>query len=112
VRELMTPGLAMTVHDSGSANETEMMRLQWIQEEETKMELLLRELNIRDIKIEKLCLYGKHGWASAEYARETNAGLLITLAPSKKFKLLDRLFQHDQEYVYDKLSCPLLMMKF
>lgn len=112
VRELMTPGLAMTVHDSGSVSETEMMRLQWKQEEETKLELLLREVNITDIKIEKLCLYGKEGWAGAEHARETKAGLLITLAPAKKFKLLDRLFQHDQEYFYDRLPCPLLLMKF
>ena len=112
VRELMTPGLAMTVHDGGTGGETEATRLEWQQEEEIKLDLLLREVKIQDVKIEKLCLFGKAGWETAHYAREKKAGLVVMLAPKKKFKLLDRVFQHDQEYFYDKLPCPLLLMKF
>ncbi len=112
VREIMTPGLAMTIHDGGSSVETESTRLQWQLDEEMKLDLLLREVKIQDVKIEKLCLFGKEGWETARYAHEHDAGLVVMLAPRKKFKLLDRVFQHDQEYFYDKLPCPLLLMKF
>lgn len=111
VKELMLTGLAITVNDSGSIHETEEMREQWKKNEETKLELMIKELHITEIVTSAICLYGKQGWEVTRFAKESVCDLLVIGAPEKKFKLLDRIFQHDQEFMYRELPCSLYMVK-
>ena len=111
VKELMLTGLAITINDSGSIHETEEMREQWKKNEETKLELMIKELHITEIATSAICLYGKQGWEVTRFAREANCNLLVIGAPEKKLNLLDRIFQHDQEFIYRELPCSLFMVK-
>ncbi|MCE1188400.1 MAG: universal stress protein [Ignavibacteria bacterium] len=110
LRELMVPGLAITVHDGGS-NETEELRLQWEDTENKKLEMLARELKLTDVRVRFRIIYGKKGFEANRFAREEGVNLLIVQAQKRKFKLMDRIFQHDQEFLYKELPCSLLCVK-
>jgi hypothetical protein len=111
LREFLLPGLAITVHDSGSSDETESIRHEWEEQELKKIEMLITEMRLKDVPVVPAIVYGKQGYEAACYAREHRVDLLIIPAPKKRLKLLDRIFQHDQEYFFKELPCSLLCLK-
>jgi nucleotide-binding universal stress UspA family protein len=111
IREIQLPALATTVYDNGSTEEAEAKRNSWRREEENKIDLFAQELNMREIPIKKVCLYGKQGWESGQYVREINGDLLVIPSQQKKFNFFDRLFQHDQEFIFENLPCSLLIVR-
>lgn len=111
LREFQAPGLAITVADSGSAEETEQARNDWLAEEEEKMKMFVRELNLKGLSIKTSCLYGKPGWEVNKYIEAYGGDLLVINAPEKKLTFFDRLFTHDQEFLFKKLPCSLLMIR-
>ncbi|MFH1196582.1 MAG: universal stress protein [bacterium] len=111
LREFETPGLAITVADSGSAEETEQVRLDWQKEEEEKMKMFVRELNLKGPNIKTACLYGKPGWEVNKYIKSSGGDLLVIRAPEKKLTFFDRLFPHDQEFLFKELPCSLLILR-
>ena len=111
LREFETPGLAITVSDSGSAEETEQVRIDWQEEEEEKMKMFIRELNLKGLNIKTACLYGKPGWEVNKYIKSSGGDLLAIRAPEKKLTFFDRLFPHDQEFLFKELPCSLLILR-
>jgi nucleotide-binding universal stress UspA family protein len=111
IRELQLPALASTVYDSGSIEEAESKINLWQKEEEEKINLFINELNLHDLPIKKVCLYGKQGWESGHYVKSINGDLFIIPARPKKSKLFDRIFQRDQEFIFENLPCSLLIIR-
>ncbi|KAF0152487.1 MAG: universal stress protein [Ignavibacteria bacterium] len=111
IREFQLPALATTVYDSGSKEEAQQMRRIWQDEEKNKMELFVRELNITDADVKTVCLYGKQGWEASNWVSENKGDLFVIPSPARKPKLLDRIFQHDWEFVFKQLPCSLLIVK-
>lgn len=111
VREFQVPGLAITIYDGGASQETEKTRLEWQKEEEEKLKVFADELNLSGIPIKRICLYGKQGWELKQYAKESGSDLLVLSLPSKKPRLVDRIFQHDIEFILNQLPCSLLIIR-
>ncbi|MBI5727623.1 MAG: universal stress protein [Ignavibacteriales bacterium] len=111
LREFMLPGLAITVHDSGSKDETEDMRKHWQNMEYAKLEMMLKEIPFPGVKVRPAIVYGREGFEASAYAKENNVDLLVVPAQKRKFKLFDRVFQHDQEFLYQELPCSLMCLK-
>lgn len=111
VKEFQVPGLAMTVYDSGSTEETEQNRLNWQSEEDDKLKLLVKELNLKDPDIKTVCLYGREGYEAGKYVKSIHGDLLVLTGPKDKLKFFDRVFQHDIEYLFENLPCDLLIVK-
>src|SRR5690606_28821550 len=61
IRDFNFPGLSSTIIGSGSAEETQRMRETWVAEEEERMKLYLRELELTGLPVKIKCLYGKEG---------------------------------------------------
>ena len=53
---------------------------------------------------------GKAGHAIAEFARKSEADLLIVNSPDHHLSLMDRIFVHDLEYLLGNLPCNLLIV--
>lgn len=111
IREFQLPALATTVYDSGSKEEAQKMRHVWHEEEKNKMDMFVRELNLTDADVKTVCLYGKQGWEASNWVCENKGDLFVIPSPARKPKLLDRIFQHDWEFVFRQLPCSLLIVK-
>jgi nucleotide-binding universal stress UspA family protein len=111
IREFKVLGLASTVYETGSAQGTEKVRLEIQQEEEEKTKLYIKELQLKNINVETVCLYGKEGWEANQYIRENGGDIFVHLAPKHSLKFVDRLFQHDLEFIVKELPCSLLLIK-
>jgi len=111
VRDYETPGLANTILDSVSLDELETVKNQWRTEEEEKMKLFIKELNLKGINIKTRCLYGKEGWEASNFAKQNNADIFAVTAPQKRLKLVDRLFHHQLEYSFENLPSNLLIVR-
>lgn len=111
IREISAPGLSISIHETGSVAETESVRQQWQKDEKLKLDLLIRELNLSGTAIKKVCLFGKQGFEAYEHVKNSSVNLYVIAAPEKKLRLIDRIFQHDQEYLFKELPCSLLLLK-
>lgn len=111
IREFQVPGLAMTVNDSGSLDETADLRKKWEKDEIEKLNLFIRELNLTEIDYNFVCLYGKQGWESKNYVNQNDADLFIVSAPKRKLGLFDRIFPSGLEFLAKQLPCSLLLVK-
>jgi len=109
IRELKIPALAITVSDSGSSKETEKKREQWLDEEEKKLDSYVEELNLKEIKVNTVSLYGKQGYEANNYVSEHKGDLLVLPSPKRKMKFFDRIFQHDIEFILEEIPCALLI---
>ncbi len=111
IREFQIPGLAITISDSGSVQETEQKRFDWQNEEEQKLKVFAGELNITGKEVKTVCLFGKQGWEFGNYVREIGGDLMIVPSPPKRLKFFDRIFQHDIEFILKQLPCALLIIR-
>ena len=111
IREFQVPGLSITVSDSGSLKEVEAIKENWQKEEEDKLNVFIRELNLKEIPIKTVSLFGKEGWEANRYARENNSDIFVTAAPRRKPKFFDRIFIHSFEFVIKEISSSLLIIK-
>ena len=111
IKEFEIPGLAITISDSGSVQETEEKRIAWQNEEEQKMKVFAKENNITGEMVKTVCLYGKQGWEAGNYVKENGGELLIVPSPPKRLKFFDKIFQHDLEFIFKQLPCALLIVR-
>lgn len=111
VRDYRIPGLASTVLDSGNIEELDNARELWQAEEEEKMQLFLRELNLKGLNVSSYCLYGREGWRAGNFAKENKADIFALSVAAKKMKFIDRLFPHEAEYTFEKLPSNLLIIR-
>ena len=111
VRDYDTPGLASTILDSVSIDELETVKKQWQNEEEEKLRMFIKELNLKGLEIKTCCLYGKEGWETSNFVRQNKGDIFALTAPRKRLKLIDRLFHHQLEYSFEKLPSNLLLIR-
>ncbi|MCU7493415.1 MAG: universal stress protein [Bacteroidota bacterium] len=111
LREFQVPGLAMTVQDSGSTSEIEDKMNQWQKEEEDKLALFTKEMDIKGIKVKPVFLYGRQGWEANRYIHEIGGDILVVPGPRKKLNMFDRIFQHDMEFILKQLPGKFLVVK-
>ncbi|MBN1944659.1 MAG: universal stress protein [Bradymonadales bacterium] len=60
--------------------------------------------------VHPVCLCGRIGYESAEYARQVSADLLFTPAP-RRLRFWDRFFQYGVEYALESLPCSLWLYR-
>lgn len=111
IRDYYIPGLVSTIQDSGSFGEFELTRTNLQLEEEEKLKLFVRELNLKGLEVKTICLYGREGWEANNFAKKNKADIFGVTAPLKRLKLLDRLFQHEIEYSFENLPSNLLIIR-
>lgn len=111
IKDFHVPGLASTVLDSGEMSRIEAQRAEWQKEEEEKLKLFANEMNLKELNVKCVCLYGKEGWEESNYARQNNADIFAVTAPSKRAKLLDKLFPREEEYAFENLPSNLLIVR-
>lgn len=111
VRELKMYGLTMTAAEQCSEEEYEEMRNKLVQSEIESVEKILQRIPHEGIKINIKLVSGKSGFELSQFTKRQNADLLIIGAPDRRFSLFDRVFTHDQEYIFADLPCNLLIIQ-
>jgi len=111
IKDIYAPALSLTIQEGSSSDDLETQRKRWIDEEEEKMKVFVKELGIKGLNIKFKCLYGKEGWASSNYARLHKADIFAVSAPTKKIRLIDKFFPHEFGYAFEKLPSNLLIIR-
>ncbi len=111
VRELKLLGLALAASEQYSEEEYTDSKQEMVAEEVKVVEKMLDEITHDHVKINIKLLSGKSGFELSQFAMRKEADLLVMGAPSRRFSLFDRIFPHDQEYVFNDLPCNLLVIK-
>jgi len=110
VRELKMYGLTMTAAEQCSEQEYEDMRHNLVQSEIDTVEKILQEIPHEGVKINIKLVSGKSGFELTQFTQRKQADLLIVGAPERRFSFFDRVFTHDQEYIFADLPCNLLII--
>jgi nucleotide-binding universal stress UspA family protein len=110
VREIKLYGLAMASFDQQSEEEYNEVRQNLVRQEAEHVEKILGNIPHQHCKINIKMLSGKSGFELAKFASSKHSDLLVVGAPKQKFKLFDRVFTHDLEYVFADLPCNLLIV--
>jgi len=111
VRDFNLPGLTSTSIDFNSAEKIDELKTAQFNSEKDKLELLVKELNLKGLNIKTKCVYGKEGWASSDYARQAAVDLFVVSAQKRKLKFIDRIFPHEEEFSYENLPSNLLIIR-
>ena len=110
VREIRMYGLTMTVSEQYSEEEYEHMRQNLVKDEVDNVEKILQRIPHEGLKINIKLVTGKSGFELSKFAQRKHADLLVVGAPQRRFSLFDRVFTHDQEYIFADLPCNLLIV--
>lgn len=110
VRELKMYGLTMTAAEQCSEEEYEEMRNKLVQSEIETVEKILRQIPHEGVKVNIKLVSGKSGFELTQFTKRKQADLLIVGAPDRRFSFFDRVFTHDQEYIFADLPCNLLII--
>ena len=111
LRDFYIPGLSLVSEDARSTEAGRQLRVKTQREEKQMMEMFVRALNLKGMKISMESLYGKEGWETSNYVREHHADLYVVPAPERGPKLLDRLFPSSLESVFERLPSNVLLVK-
>jgi nucleotide-binding universal stress UspA family protein len=111
VRELKMLGLALSVREQCTESEYDLMERKLVKEETEIVEKALATIPHKDVKINIKLLAGKSGFELVQFARRKSADLLIIRAPERQLSIFDRIFPHDQEYIFSDLPCNLLIIQ-
>jgi nucleotide-binding universal stress UspA family protein len=111
VKDTQLPGVADVILDTGSVQKAENAKNKWLEEESEKLELFVNDLGLKGMKIQLKCVYGKEGWEAGNLARSSNADIYAIAAPTKKLKLIDRVFRHEIEFAFEELPTNLLVIR-
>jgi len=110
VQELVASKMALIRSDEFSDNELEEHKEKIFEEEDKRLEEILRCTDCGTLKVDVERLEGKPGYVITQYAREQKADLLVLNSPDTKLNLIDRVFPHDIEYALADLPCDLLIV--
>ena len=110
VRELKMYGLTMAAAEQFSEAEYEEVRHKLVKEEIDTVEKILQRIPHEGLKVNIKLVSGKAGFELTQFAQRKQADLLIVGAPQRRFSLFDRVFTHDQEYIFADLPCNLLII--
>lgn len=110
VREIKLYGLTMSTADQRSEDEYTQLRTDLVSTEIDNVQKMLNKIPHEGLKVNIKILSGKSGFELAQFAIRKHADLLILGAPQRKFSFFDRVFPHDQEYIFAELPCSLLIV--
>lgn len=111
IRDFYMPGLTAAIGENKSFDAIRDLIDQMKGEEEEKMSLFVKELNLKGLEVKIVCIYGKEGWEDSNYARKNEADIFAVTGPETRMGFLDRLFPHDVEYSFEKLPSNLLIIR-
>lgn len=111
IRDYKVYGLMGSVIEFGEINSFDKVREKIQNEEEEKMKIFIKELNLKGLNIKTVYLYGREGLTARNYAIKNKADIFVVNAPTIKLHLLDRIFPHEQEYSFEYLPSNLLIIK-
>ncbi|HMP98730.1 MAG TPA: universal stress protein [Cyclobacteriaceae bacterium] len=110
VREIKMYGLTMSISGQYTDEEQVVLRQSLVKSEIENVNQMLCDIPHQDLKINVKVTAGKSGFELAQFARRKHADLLVVSAPPRKYYFFDRMFTHDQEYLFADLPCDLLMV--
>jgi len=110
VREVKLYGLNMSASEHSTEEEYEALKSSLVTTEIDNVQRLLNKIPHEGLKINIKILSGKSGFELAKFAIRKQADLLIVGASSRRFYFFDRVFPHDQEYLFADLPCNLLIV--
>lgn len=111
VRELKLLGLALSAREQCTEAEYDEMQRKMAQEETNLVQKELDLIPHENLKINIKLLSGKSGFELTQFTKRKAADLLIINAPRRKLSFFDRIFTHDQEYIFSDLPCNLLIIQ-
>jgi nucleotide-binding universal stress UspA family protein len=111
VRELKLLGLALSANEQCTEEEYAQSKQNMMREETAEVEKMLQRIPHEKLKINIKLLSGKSGFELARFANRKEAELLVIGAPRRRFSLFDRVFPHDQEYIFNDLPCNVLVVQ-
>ena len=111
IREVKLYGLAMSASDH--RNEEQYIQLQndLVNTEVDKVKKILTKIPHEGVKVNIKILSGKSGFELTQFALRKQADLLVIGAPPRRLSFFDRIFPHDQEYIFADLPCNLLIVQ-
>lgn len=110
VREIKLYGLTMSAAEQCSEDEYTQLRNDLVSTEIDNVQVMLNKIPHEGLKVNIKILSGKSGFELSQFATRKNADLLVMGAPPRKFSFFDRVFPHDQEYIFADLPCSLLIV--
>ena len=110
VREIKLYGLTMSATGQHSEEEYSDIKQQLLRDEIDHVNKMLSKIPHSGVKINVKMLSGKSGFELCKFAQRKQADWLVVGAPARRFKLFDRVFPHDLEYVFADLPCNLLIV--
>lgn len=110
VSEIKLYGLTMSAAEQYSEDEYTQLRNDLVSTEIDSVQVMLNKIPHEGLKVNIKVLSGKSGFELAQFATRKNADLLVMGAPARKFSFFDRVFPHDQEYIFADLPCSLLIV--
>lgn len=111
VRELKLYGLALSAREQCSEEEYDSLERNMVKSEMEVVEKAIAAIPHKDVKINIKLLSGKSGYELSQFATRKSADLLIIRAPERQLSIFDRIFTHDQEYIFSDLPCNLLIIQ-
>ena len=106
IASVLTPAAAFA-----QAGKTAPTTATYIMKEEIdKVEMLLEHIPHDHIKLNIKVVSGKSGFELSQFAQKKQADLLVVGAPPRRFSIFDRVFTHDQEYIFADMPCNLLIV--
>jgi len=109
VREIKMYGLTMATEQC-SETEYDALRQSLVREEIESVEKILQRIPHEGLKVNIKLVAGKSGFELTKFTQRKHADLLIVGAPQRRFSLFDRVFTHDQEYIFADLPCNLFIV--
>lgn len=110
VRELKMYGLTMTAAEQYTETEYEDVRNKLVETEIETVQKIFDRIPHEGIKLNIKLVTGKSGFELSQFTKKKGADLLIIGAPVRRFSFFDRVFTHDQEYIFADLPCNLLII--
>jgi nucleotide-binding universal stress UspA family protein len=110
VREIKLYGLTMSAAEHCSEDELTQLRNDLVTTEIDSVQKMLDKIPHEGLKVNIKIVAGKSGFELTQFATRKHADLLIVGAPPRKFSFFDRVFTHDQEYIFADLPCNVLII--
>lgn len=103
--------IANLSQEDKTLEDLDQVREHFVNEDTQKLNEILSCTDCGNLHITTHHLEGKPGVGISNYAREQQADLLVLGQSEKKLGIIDRVFQHDIEYVLANLPCNLLIVQ-
>jgi nucleotide-binding universal stress UspA family protein len=110
IREVKLYGLTMSASDHRTEAEYIQLQSDLVNTEVDNVKKKLTKIPHEGVKVNIKILSGKSGFELNQFALRKHADLLVIGAPPRRFSLFDRIFPHDQEYIFADLPCNLLIV--